>query len=125
VISPTHDSADGFFTDHEQVPPVTDERSETRQWMNDLSLSDSAFHAHERQPIRPPVGPLGMSRDSLNGTTTGVHFIPIRDEPDAPPPVIRKPQSPEAASIKIQRWYRKNRPRIRTIRVNEHRFVPS
>lgn len=122
MISPRHDSADGFFTDQEQVPPVTDERSETRQWMNELSLSNSAFHAHETQPSRPAVGPLGMSRDSLNGTTTGVLLFPAHDKQDAPP-VLPKPQTTKDACITIQRWYRKNGPRLRTIRAKEHRFV--
>ena len=122
MISPRDDSVDRFFTDQEQIPSFADDHNESRQWVDELSLPHSAFDALETQPSRTAVGPLGMSRDSLNGTTTGVHLLQTNAE-RVVRPVPQPRDTTENASITIQRWYRKNRPKIRRIRAEENRFV--
>jgi hypothetical protein len=86
---------------------------DTRHWVDELHQLNSSFIP--QQPNRN-VGLMGMSRDSLNGTTAGNHFPQSNDYRPTTESVSRKqvtPKQEEDATIKIQRWYRKNNKRIK------------
>ncbi|CAF2118138.1 unnamed protein product [Rotaria magnacalcarata] len=72
VLSPHQQDADGFFTDESQkksFEPKPDEEDcdDTRRWIDEINQLNSSFTP---PPDNHTVGPMGMSRDSLNGTMT-------------------------------------------------------
>lgn len=116
VVSPRPQDVDGFFTDRSQAKSDDSEWDETRRWVDELHQLNSSF-TPPPPPSSHPVGPLGMSRDSLNGTLQGNHFPPsndYRNEQPLPIMIISEGDSEtDNAAIKIQRWYRKNNTRIK------------
>ena len=97
--------------------------------LNDTARSASHLHRlHSPYDLLPPpprlqpnhdVGPMGMSRDSLNGTIARTlhheSMNPDHELSDSPTggitmltQIVRDSKS-EYASIQIQRWYRKKR----------------
>ena len=106
MISPRPQDADGFFTDQSQAKSDDSEWDETRRWVDELHQLNSSFTP---QPASQPVGPLGMSRDSLNGTIQGNHFHPSNDHYDERPLPINIPLDTnleeENESVKSQRWH--------------------
>ncbi|CAF2977960.1 unnamed protein product [Rotaria sp. Silwood2] len=127
VISPRQHDADAFFTDQsqqksfEKKPGDEDEWDDTRRWIDEIHHLNSSFTAQQQNH---GVGPMGMSRDSLNGTITGTNLFPSNDNQHEQlmpiPESSRTGQliSTEAdlksgnSSIAIERWYEKNDERI-------------
>ncbi len=109
---------DGFFTDQSHQKSEDGDWDETRRWIDELHQLNSPFLPQE-QPNRN-VGPMGMSRDSLNGTIAGNNLYQSNDNRyELPLPTKESVSNAqglptetdlevENASIKIQRWYRKN-----------------
>lgn len=98
---------DGFFTDQSQHKSDDSEAEETRRWADELHQLNAPILPQEQQQQQSrDVGYLGMSRDSLNGTVPSTN---LHDELPLPTKqsMNTDPKS-EEASIKIQRWYRKN-----------------
>ncbi len=89
-----------------------------RRWVDELHELNSSFIP--QQPTRN-VGPMGMSRDSLNGTFAGNHDYRPTSESISTRQVT--PQE-EDATIKIQRWYRKNNLRNKQTNLGPQREVP-
>ncbi|UJR32223.1 hypothetical protein I4U23_019688 [Adineta vaga] len=79
VLSPHHHQVDAFFTDQSAQKSVQgksddeeDDWDETRRWIDQLEqINSSEPSQHQTRN----VGPMGMSRDSLNGTVTGTNFF--------------------------------------------------
>lgn len=110
MVSPRPQDADGFFTDQSQAKSDDSEWDETRRWVDELHQLNSSFIPPP--PTSQPVGPLGMSRDSLNGTIQGNHFHPSNDHHnEIPLPVIIPFETnleTENTPVKFERYYRKN-----------------
>ncbi|CAF3464792.1 unnamed protein product [Rotaria sp. Silwood1] len=84
VLSPHQHDVDAFFTDQSQQKsfeqkPDDEEWDETRRWVDEIHHLNSSFTVEQQQQQQQQnhgVGPMGMSRDSLNGTVTGTNFFP-------------------------------------------------
>ncbi|CAF1422790.1 unnamed protein product [Adineta steineri] len=94
VLSPRHQhhDADGFFTYQSQQKSFQEksvddnEWDETRRWADELHQLNSPFTPEQQTQ---GVGPLGMSRDSLNGTVTGTNlFQTIAQQQEQPLPAL-------------------------------------
>ena len=100
-----------------------DEVKETEKWLDDLHQLNTLSTVNG-DSIKKAAVPLGMSRDSLNGTLTTMVVHPTRD--DRLPTLISIPTNEESldfsskvydskadeASRKIQGWYRHQRARF-------------
>ncbi|CAF1478867.1 unnamed protein product [Adineta ricciae] len=79
VLTPRRHQAESFFTEQSQQKSVEgksddgDDWDETRRWVNELDQTNLSVPSEQHHP--QDVGPLGMSRDSLNGTITGAAFF--------------------------------------------------
>lgn len=122
MSSSQHDDIDAFFTDHHQQADSLKQRlddeewDDTRRWVDELNLNTS----FSQQQQNRGVGPVGMSRDSINGgpmASTNLlrssHNRRGQEMPASQIAGIAQPTPIEAdlraktASITIQRWYRK------------------
>ena len=126
MITPRQPDVDTFFTEqnHQKSFPDksdADEWEETRRWVDNLHQLNSSFTLQQQNQ---GVGPMGMSRDSLNGTITGANLLQSNDNRREPPlPTLESDHTRqtipaeidprrENASITIQRWYRQNNERL-------------
>ncbi|CAF3411768.1 unnamed protein product [Rotaria socialis] len=114
VLSPRQQDADGFFTDESQKKsfepkPDGEDCDDTRRWIDEINQLNSSFTP---PPDNHTVGPMGMSRDSLNGTMTATganifqandhrrdRFLPIAESCHSEQVI---PTGVEKASITIQ-----------------------
>ncbi|CAF0743508.1 unnamed protein product [Adineta ricciae] len=117
--SPQQDDVDAFFTDrvhqnyHQQQKFDEDQWDDTHNWVDKLHSVNGSFTP--QQHIQP-VGPTGISRDSLNGATNLLQSSHNRRGQHMPASYIAgiSQATPtevdlrkKMASITIQRWYRK------------------
>ncbi|CAF0942879.1 unnamed protein product [Adineta steineri] len=124
--SPQHDDVDAFFTDREQQQhrqsfqqkPNDDDWDDTHRWIDQLHHIDSSFTPQQQQQQQHSrgVGPVGISRDSLNGGTNllqsshnrrGQHMPASQMAGISQATPIEVDLKAKMASITIQRWYRK------------------
>ena len=126
VITPRQHDVDGFFTDQSQQKsfeqkPDDDEWDETRRWVDEIHHLNSSFTPISPQQENRNVGPVGMSRDSLNGTITekANHFQSNDNQHEKPIPTSESDDTGKAilneveqATVTIQRWYRTNHQRL-------------
>ncbi|CAF0738605.1 unnamed protein product [Rotaria sordida] len=138
VLSPHQHDVDGFFTDQSQQKSFEqklddDEWNETRRWTDEIHHLNSSFIVQQQNH---GVGPIGMSRDSLNGTITDTNLFPSNDNQRMPPSesfhtgqVISTEDDLKAenTSINIQQSYQKNDGRIEEnkLQQQQHREITS
>ncbi|CAF4837456.1 unnamed protein product [Rotaria socialis] len=123
ITNSQHDDVDAFFTDRQQHHEHSsnkrgddEEWDDTRRWVDELNLNTS-FSPHQQSR---GVGPIDMSRDSMNGgTMASTHLLQSGNNrrgqqmPASQIAGIAQSTPMEAdlraktASITIQRWYRK------------------
>jgi hypothetical protein len=80
-LSPEQHDVDAFFTDQSQQKSFEEKSDddgwdETRHWVDELHHFNSTLIPQQQTR---EVGPLGMSRDSLNGTITGINLLQSTD----------------------------------------------
>lgn len=140
-MSPQHDDVDGFFTDHENQQQQSfhkktneDEWDDTHRWIDEIHPINSSFTSSQQQRNRG-IGPIGMSRDSLNGGTKGTNLLQSshnRREQHMPASQIagiaqatpiEADLKAKMASITIQRWYRKIQMRRKMAEAALKRFL--
>ncbi len=109
MLSPRQNDVDGFFTDQSQQKSFQqksdddddDEWNETRRWVDELHHLNSSFIPEQQYRN---IGPMGMSRDSLNGTITGTNIYQTNDnQHEQPlPPTSESVSAERVPSIVIQ-----------------------
>ena len=69
---------EAFFTDQSQQKSFQGKSDDDEDWNDTRQWVDELHHLHavatQQQPTRD-VGPMGMSRDSLNGTIAGARLF--------------------------------------------------
>jgi len=108
VLTPRENDVDGFFTDQSQQKSFQqksddddDEWDETRRWVDELHHLNSSFIPQQQYQN---IGPMGMSRDSLNGTITATNIYQNNEnQHEQPlPPTSESVSTERVPSIVVQ-----------------------
>jgi hypothetical protein len=105
-LSPRQNEVDRFFTDQSQQKSFQqksddDEWDETRRWIDELHQLDSSLIPEQQNRN---VGPMGMSRDSLNGTITGINLYQLDDNRhEQPLPTLESISTEQKSSIEQEK----------------------
>jgi len=106
-LSPRQNEVDRFFTDQSQQKSFQqksdddDEWDETRRWVDELHHLNSSFIPQQQYQN---IGPMGMSRDSLNVTITATNIYQNNEnQHEQPlPPTLDSVGTERVPSIVVQ-----------------------